>query len=214
MADNQARIRGMGNREDLLAGALVCLKTKGWTRTTVRDIAAAAGVNHAAIGYHFGSREALLITAFEQAMDEFGAESERAARAAVSPGAGRREQYEAFWKQVLASYAANRWLWVATLEAAVQAEHSPKLRELMAGSLRQGRTGLAAGLLGMAEDTLDGEAERTIGSVQLALMSGVLVQWLIDPGQAPAERDIVDGVLGLAGQVSDAPTMTRPAPNG
>jgi len=53
----------MGNREDLLAGALECLKTKGWARTTVRDIAAAAGVNHAAIGYHFGSREALLIEA-------------------------------------------------------------------------------------------------------------------------------------------------------
>jgi AcrR family transcriptional regulator len=204
----------MGNREDLLAGALACLKTKGWTRTTVRDIAATAGVNHAAIGYHFGSREALLVQAFEQALDEFGAESERASRASVSPGAGRREQYEAFWREVLASYADNRWLWVATLEAAVQAEHSPKLRELMAGALRQGRAGLAAGLLGIAEDTVDGEAERTIGSVQLALMSGILVQWLIDPGQAPAERDIVDGVLGLAAQVSDAPTTRKPLPHG
>ena len=51
----------MGNREDLLTGAVKCLKEKGWARTTVRDIAAAAGVSHAAIGYHFGSREALLI---------------------------------------------------------------------------------------------------------------------------------------------------------
>ena len=72
----------MGNREDLLAGALACLKTKGWTRTTVRDIAAAAGVNHAAIGYHFGSREALLIEAFTQAMDAWGAQTEAAVRAA------------------------------------------------------------------------------------------------------------------------------------
>lgn len=213
LVDNRARIRPMGNREDLLAGALACLKTKGWTRTTVRDIAAAAGVNHAAIGYHFGSREALLIQAFEQAMDEFGAESERAARAAVSPGASRREQYEAFWRQVLASYAANRWLWVATLEAAVQAEHSAKVRELMAASLRQGRAGLAAGLLGIAEDTLDGEAERTLGSVQLALMSGILVQWLIDPDQAPAERDIVEGLLGLAGYLSDASAPAKPSPS-
>jgi AcrR family transcriptional regulator len=193
----------MGNREDLLAGALECLKTKGWTRTTVRDIAAAAGVNHAAIGYHFGSREALLIEAFTQAMDAWGAQTEAAVRAAIAAGAGPREQYEAFWRQVIESYAANRWLWLATIEAAVQAEHSPKVRELMAASLRQGRSGLAAGLLGVAEDTLDGPVERALGSVQLALMSGFLVQWLIDPDNAPSERDIAEGVLRLAVHLGD-----------
>jgi AcrR family transcriptional regulator len=193
----------MGNREDLLAGALECLKTKGWTRTTVRDIAAAAGVNHAAIGYHFGSREALLIEAFTQAMDAWGAQTEAAVRAAIAAGAGPREQYEAFWRQVIESYAANRWLWLATIEAAVQAEHSPKVRELMAASLRQGRSGLAAGLLGVAEDTLDGPVERALGSVQLALMSGFLVQWLIDPDNAPSERDIAEGVLRLAAHLGD-----------
>ena len=193
----------MGNREDLLAGALECLKTKGWTRTTVRDIAAAAGVNHAAIGYHFGSREALLIEAFTQAMDAWGAQTEAAVRAAIAAGAGPREQYEAFWLQVIESYAANRWLWLATIEAAVQAEHSPKVRELMAASLRQGRSGLAAGLLGVAEDALDGPAERALGSVQLALMSGFLVQWLIDPDNAPSERDIAEGVLRLAAHLGD-----------
>ena len=199
----------MGNREDLLAGALACLKTKGWTRTTVRDIAAAAGVNHAAIGYHFGSREALRIEAFTQAMDEWGTETEAAVRAASAAGAGPREQYEAFWRQVIASYAANRWLWLATIEAAVQAEHSPKVRELLAASLRQGRSGLAAGLLGVAEDALDGPAERALGSVQLALMSGMLVQWLIDPGQAPTERDITDGLFALAGHLAGRPAPGR-----
>ena len=204
----------MGNREDLLAGALECLKTKGWTRTTVRDIAAAAGVNHAAIGYHFGSREALLIEAFIQAMDAWGAQTEAAVRAAIAAGAGPREQYEAFWRQVIESYAANRWLWLATIEAAVQAEHSPKVRELMAASLRQGRSGLAAGLLGVAEDTLDGSSEQALGSVQLALMSGFLVQWLIDPDNAPSERDIAEGVLRLAAHLGDEPLpeqASRPA---
>jgi AcrR family transcriptional regulator len=191
----------MGNREDLLAGALACLQEKGWTRTTVRDIAAAAGVNHAAIGYHFGSREALLIEAFTQAMDTWGAETAKALRGAVGAGAGPRERYEAFWREVLASYQANRWLWMATIEAAVHAEHTPKLRELMAASMGQGRSGLAAGLLGIPEDTLDDQTERTFGSVQLALMSGILVQWLIDPDHAPTERQIVDGILGLADHV-------------
>lgn len=195
----------MGNREDLLAGALECLKAKGWTRTTVRDIAAAAGVNHAAIGYHFGSREALLIEAFTQAIDAWGAETEAAVRATIGAGAGPRERYEAFWHRVIASYADNRWLWLATIEAAVQAEHSPKLRELMAASLRQGRSGLAAGLLGVPEDEVDEAGEQALGSVQLALMSGVLVQWLIDPGRAPDERMVADGVLGLAARIAGQP---------
>lgn len=194
----------MGNREDLLAGALECLKTKGWTRTTVRDIAAAAGVNHAAIGYHFGSREALLIAAFTRAMDEWGAENEKAASAAVSsnlPSADGRERYEAFWRGVIESYGANRWLWLATIEAAVQAEHTPKLRELMAASLREGRDGLAAGLLGIPEDDVTGEPEQALGSVQLALMSGILVQWLLDPGHAPGAERIADGIVALADRI-------------
>ena len=93
----------------------------------------------------------------------WGAETEGAVRTAVAAGAGPREQYEAFWRQVIASYDANRWLWLATIEAAVQAEHSAKLRELMAASLRQGRTGLAAGLLGIPEDTVTGPGELALG---------------------------------------------------
>jgi AcrR family transcriptional regulator len=206
----------MGNREDLLAGALACLKTKGWTLTTVRDIAAAAGVNHAAIGYHFGSREALLIEAFTQAMDAWSDEGENAVRASLSPDADGRTRYEAFWRQVIGSYAANRWLWLATIEAAVQAEHSPKLRELLAAAQRQGRLGLAAGLLGTEESGLDESTERTAGSVQLALMSGVLVQWLVDPARAPTGPEIVDGLLTLADHLRETPKADtdRPAEHG
>lgn len=203
MVQRDARLPGMGNREDLLAGALTCLKTKGWTRTTVRDIAAAAGVNHAAIGYHFGSREALLIAAFTQAMDEWGVQTEAALRAAPpTDAADGRARYEAIWRQVIESYAANRWLWLATVEAAVQAQQTPKLRELMAASLREGRSGLVAGILQRRESDIDDETIASLGSVQLALMSGVLVQTLLDPEHAPTPEQIADGLLALAGQLT------------
>src|SRR5205823_5298453 len=48
------------NREQLVKGAIKCLRTKGYAHTTARDIAAASGANLASIGYHFGSKEALL----------------------------------------------------------------------------------------------------------------------------------------------------------
>ncbi len=53
----------MGNREDLIEGARRCIIEKGYARTTARDIAGAAGVSLAAIGYHFGSKEALMAEA-------------------------------------------------------------------------------------------------------------------------------------------------------
>src|ERR1044071_3649825 len=63
----------MGNREDLLAAAKQCLLEKGYDRTTVRDIASAANVSMAAIGYHYGSREALLNEALFRAMAAWAA---------------------------------------------------------------------------------------------------------------------------------------------
>jgi AcrR family transcriptional regulator len=195
----------MGNREDLVAGALVCLKEKGWSRTTVRDIATAAGVNHAAIGYHFGSREALLTEAFIKAIEEWGGEIEKAVIASLDPDASPREQYEAFWRETIASFGRSRQLWLATVEAAIQAEYTPKIRELMREGIRQGRSGFAASLLGVPEDSLDGRPERTIGSIQMALMSGVLIQWIIDPERAPSETDIADGIRALSAHIGDSP---------
>jgi AcrR family transcriptional regulator len=192
----------MGNREDLLAGALECLKEKGWARTTVRDIAAAAGVNHAAIGYHFGSREALLTAAFVQAMDEWGSEMEAVVRAGLDPDATPRERYEAFWRRAIESYGGHRRLWLASVEAAVEAEHSPRVRELMVAALREGRSGLAAGLVGVPESELDDKDLRTIGSFQLALMSGVLLQWILDPDNAPTAENLTDALLALSGRLA------------
>ena len=68
----------MGHREDLLAGAVRCLREKGYAHTTARDIVAASGTNLASIGYHYGSTRALLNAAVLAAMDDFGAEMARA----------------------------------------------------------------------------------------------------------------------------------------
>src|SRR5687767_6688051 len=53
----------ISHREDLIEGAIKCLRTKGYARTTARDIAAASGAGLASIGYHFGSKDALLAKA-------------------------------------------------------------------------------------------------------------------------------------------------------
>ncbi|MGI5127028.1 TetR/AcrR family transcriptional regulator [Pseudonocardia sp. CA-107938] len=192
----------MGNREDLLAGALTCLLEKGWARSTVRDIAAAAGVNHAAIGYHFGSREALLTEAFMQAFEEWGDEIGAAVAASVRVDANPRERYEAFWRQAIESFRTRPKLWMATVEASLQLDGVPRVREAIQRGMGEGRSGLAAGLLGVPEDELDPVAARRIGSVQLAMISGIMLQWLIDPDAAPGPEDIAEGLAALAAHVS------------
>ncbi|MDT0341964.1 TetR/AcrR family transcriptional regulator [Streptomyces litchfieldiae] len=206
----------MGNREDLLAGARRCLEEKGWARTTVRDISAASGgVSMAAIGYHFGSREALLNAALIEAIDEWGTRLGRTLAsfgksggsdedsAAGGAGSTPAERYEAMWAAIIESFSTDRTLWLATLEALIQAEHSADLRRYLAGGQAQGRRGLAAILRGTPEDEVDDATARTLGAAHMALFTGVLTQWLTDPDQAPGAAEIVSGLRELTGIVND-----------
>ncbi|MFJ7068882.1 TetR/AcrR family transcriptional regulator [Streptomyces sp. NPDC101115] len=177
----------MGNREKLLAGARRCLEEKGYLRTTVRDIATASGVSMAAIGYHFGSREALLNQVLFAAMEEWGEEF-----------GGASGGFEELWAGKIRSFEEHRWLWLASVEAFVHAQSSPELLALLAAGQREGRRGSAAQLRGVPEDEVADEDVRTLGSVHMALLSGVMVQWLTDPQAAPDAREIAAGLRALA----------------
>ena len=62
----------MGHREDLLEGAKRCLLEKGFVRTTARDIVKESGTNLASIGYHYGSKDALLVQAYVSLIEGLG----------------------------------------------------------------------------------------------------------------------------------------------
>jgi hypothetical protein len=103
-----------------------------------------------------------------------------------------------FWQRVIRSINTDRALWVASIEVLVQAEHHPELRAQLTAGLQEGRRGMAALVTGIAEDQLADSTVRTAGSMQLALMSGVLTQWLTDPATAPSAEEIVAGVRALS----------------
>ena len=105
----------MGHRERLLAGARRCLFERGYARTTARDIVAASGTNLASIGYHFGSKEALLNAAMIEAIDEWGEELKGALITDADVGSmDPIERFESIWTRVIESFEAHRPLWVAT----------------------------------------------------------------------------------------------------
>jgi AcrR family transcriptional regulator len=187
----------MGNREALLVGAKGCLREKGYDRSSVRDIAAAAGVSMAAIGYHYGSREALLNQALFEMLDEWGDSMGRALVADADGSA--KEHFRRMWQSLIDDFGAHPDLWLASVELFMQAQRQPELRAALADGIGQGRRGMAAILRGVPEEEVPDDVVRTLGSVQLALMSGVMIQYLSDPAAAPTADEILEGVRALAG---------------
>ncbi|OCC09695.1 TetR/AcrR family transcriptional regulator [Streptomyces sp. PTY087I2] len=180
----------MGNREKLLEAARECLFAKGYERTTVRDLASAAGVSMAAIGYHFGSKEALLNQALFEALDS--------GEQAFGPSSGDGTGLDALWSRLIEAFSVNRTFWLANLETVLRAQRDPELREQVAAGLRQGRSGMAREVTGTAEEELSEETVRTVGSVQLALVSGLMMQHLTDPESAPTADEVLAGLRALA----------------
>ncbi|HKS98350.1 MAG TPA: helix-turn-helix domain-containing protein [Rugosimonospora sp.] len=209
----------MGHREDLLAGARRCLLEKGYAQTTARDIVAASGTNLASIGYHYGSKDALMTAALFQVLEEAAAQLRQAldgdepgeeVRAGEPDGPG--ERFAAAWARLLESFAARREVWAATFDVLAQADRVPPLRQAVSEGLQDGRTAWAT-LLSTVEEAAGDGAEpaepgpvgrhaQAVGALCQALVSGVMVQWLVDPQRAPSGEDLVDALRAIAAALS------------
>jgi AcrR family transcriptional regulator len=183
----------MGHREKLLAGAKRCLYERGYGRTTARDIVEVSGTNLASIGYHFGTKEALLDAAMMEAVGEWGEEFERILGAEGDEYADPMERFEAVWTQVISSFEAHRPALIASFEAFVRAEHSPELRERIAAGQEAARLWLAE-LFRTLGNANNSRSETAVGSFYLALLNGLMVQWLLDPGRAPTGPDVAEAL--------------------
>jgi AcrR family transcriptional regulator len=194
----------VGNREDLLAGAKKSLYERGYARTTARDIAAAAGTSLAAIGYHFGSTEELMNAALLEAIGEWGDEVQRALSADLPHDANPIDRFEWYWTRVTDSFAKHRKLWAASVEILGQVDRVPGVREALAEGIQEGRLAWASLLQGI-DPAADQKTAWAVGSFYQALLSGILVQWLIDPRRAPSGHDLTDALRVIAAGVAGFP---------
>jgi AcrR family transcriptional regulator len=199
----------MGHREKLLAGAKRCIYERGYGRTTARDIVAASGTNLASIGYHFGSKEALLLAAIIEATGEWGEELERIF--GTDAEAGSMERFETTWTRVIESLETHRTLWVSSFEAFAQSQRSPELREQLAGGQEEARFGLVAMFRKIDESAVEERTARTVGSFYLALLSGLMLQWLLDPERAPSGSDMAEALREILASVR--PVEQTPPPS-
>jgi AcrR family transcriptional regulator len=200
----------MGHREDLLAGARRCLEERGYARTTARDLVAASGTNLASIGYHFGSKEALLNEAIAASFQEWAERVRALAIAAVPDGGAAGDPVRllvASWGAMLSSFAEYRGLSVAFIEALAQAERQPELRAQLAATYRRSRTQVAQ-MITEALDVPDQRRANTLAAFQIALCDGLLVQWLLDPDATPSAPQLVDALTAMLGTAApDSPSQ-------
>ena len=193
----------VGHREDLLAGAKRCIYERGYARTTARDIVAASGTNLASIGYHYGSKEALLNAALIEATGEWGESLVAAIAAADDPDPMRR--FELALDAMLASFEQHRPMIAAQFEAVVQVLHSDVVRTSLAAVVGQAREGLAELFYGI-DPAAEPELSATVGALVHVMLSGLMAQWLVDPAQAPTGHQLAEGLRAVVSGVRGSAT--------
>jgi AcrR family transcriptional regulator len=187
------------NREKLKRAAITCVVDRGYARTTARELAAASGANLASIGYHFGSKEALLHEAIEEGMDAWteAVQSAMFADAEASP----RERVERAFAAMVDSFGALEPYLVAFVECFPPVLRDEALRASTTAAYERVRvTGaeLLARVVAEAGGEIDDERARTLSSVALAICDGLMLQWLLDPDSTPSGAEVVAALSALA----------------
>lgn len=187
------------HREDLLEAAIRCLRAKGYADTSARDISAEAGASLASIGYHFGSKDALLAKALLRGFGEWVSRVGEVALADESASPSQRAARAL--SAALDSYEAQRPLLIAFVEAIAQAPRNDELREQMAALYRQGREAVAEIVrhsLGQHAGRLRADPE-ILASVVMAAVDGLALQWLLSPDDVPSGEQLAAALADAIG---------------
>ncbi|MEU0335559.1 TetR/AcrR family transcriptional regulator [Streptomyces sp. NPDC006193] len=182
----------MGHREDLLEGARRCLLEKGFARTTARDIVKASGTNLASIGYHYGSKDALLAQAYIALVGDMGDAfvGDGSALSATEPGSV--ERFREVWSNVIGTLRDP--MWRLSMEILVMGDQMPELRDHLARAQREAGRGLIPLLMGGREEEVPDETADTLGTFYVTLMTGLIAQWTFDPKRAPSAEQLTEGL--------------------
>ncbi|MEU5540414.1 TetR/AcrR family transcriptional regulator [Streptomyces sp. NPDC020362] len=189
----------MGHREDLLEGAKRCLLEKGFARTTARDVVEASGTNLASIGYHYGSKGALLVQAYVSLIEGVGESFDPGLGGEVTQPPGSLARFQEVWANVVRSFPESRAIWLLSFELIFQGDRIPEVRKLLAEAQEEGRSGLVSMFSGIPEADLGKEAADTEGRFYQTLLNGLMVQWLFDPDTATTAEQLTEGLRRVAG---------------
>ncbi|MFI5978729.1 TetR/AcrR family transcriptional regulator [Streptomyces sp. NPDC051452] len=199
----------MGHREDLLEGAKRCLLEKGFARTTARDIVRESGTNLASIGYHYGSKDALLAQAYVALVENASSGFDDGGAPATEGAPGSLERFRSVWTNIVGTMREPGSVWRLSME--VMTIELPEVRAHLSRAQREGGRGLVALMTGVPEEDVSDERADTLGRFYLTLMTGLIAQWTFDPETAPDGDALTEGlrqIIEAAGATAAAETAT------
>ena len=186
----------MGNREDLLAGARQVIVERGVAKATAREIASAAGVSLAAIGYHFGSKDELVSAALTESL---GTGIGDAMEAVVDETAALPllEGFATLFDRMPEIFAANREALFASLENSVRVSRDSGASQALADATEQAHLGIVEVLRNarpdLAADDLD-----AIAKLEFVLVQSLGLLWIISPESLPTGEELARAVTAIA----------------
>jgi AcrR family transcriptional regulator len=190
-------VEAVGHRDQLLAAARRLLEERGYAHITARDLVAASDTNLASIGYHFGSKAALLNAAIEASFEDWA--GQLAAFVMSEADHTPLERAGATWVAVLGRLPEQRSILQAYVEALAQALRVPELRAQLAGHYTRARAMVAelvALSLGEGTDVADPRCT-AVAALVIAACDGLAMQWLLDPENSPAPEDLAAGLAAV-----------------
>lgn len=187
----------MSHRELLLAAARRLLEERGYAHITARDLVTASGTNLASIGYHFGSKEALLNEAIEAAFTDWA--NQLAAFVMSDPDATPLQRASATWVATVREMPAHRTILQAYVEALAQALRVPELRSQLAAHYGRARQMVAALVAASLGDGWAADDPRcaAVATLVIAACDGLALQSLLDPDRAPSADDLAAGLAAV-----------------
>jgi AcrR family transcriptional regulator len=194
----------MGHREDLLEGAKRCLLEKGFMRTTARDIVKESGTNLASIGYHYGSKDALLVKAYVSLVEGMGDRFDPGwgAGGETRTPPGSLERFQEVWSNIIRSLPESRAVLLLSLELILQGDRLPEVRKLLAEAQEEGRSGLLPLFHDLPEEEFGKETVDTEGRFYQTLLQGLMVQWIFDPDTATSGDQLTEGLRRVVAAVT------------
>jgi AcrR family transcriptional regulator len=178
-------------KERILRAALASFRKKGFDRTTMRDVAKAAGTSLGAAYYYFPSKEAFVLAHWEQQMDEH----EARARAAFATAREPSERIRAVFDVRLELMKNDRKLLGGLFRTIGDTESPVSVFAAETAGLRARGIGLLSEALATAE--VPDEVRQQAALALWVVMLGVVLYFVHDdsPGQAATAklaRDAVD----------------------
>ena len=174
------------NRAALLRGARICLDRRGYARTRARDVASAAGVSTAAIGYHFGTIDALLIEALLDGLREWSTGLEE--DLGNHPDSSGANRLAVVYRCVVESFQGYRGVLAASFELIARADENVEVREQLRTAVDHARHSVTRQVLRAAASESDPDA--VVATACYAMISGLIVQWLVDPDSLPSHESV------------------------